>query len=184
MQGADDDAIYSLPAADRGSGLAARLQYSLQAASAPQHPSPQCVISASRIGPFMILAARDLTSSQPAIQLKLNADAWSFHQAASDDIQSDPASNSGSVAAHKALAGLHEKLEAELVLPLTRRCFAAAGQKMPAGLLGLRGPLAAQPAELLTQILGHLDVRLLPSPNSPVTSHKEFLDWSFASTAG
>ena len=158
MQNASHEAVYSLPKPPGSSGLAARLQYRLQATALPQDSGLQCVISASRIGPYMILAARLLSSPEAAIQLRLSmADdvPQDFHQSAR---QSGAATSPELAISQQGLAGLQEKLEAELVLLLMKRCFAAAGQQLPPGLLGLQGALATQPAELLSQILSHLDV--------------------------
>ena len=158
MQNASHEAVYSLPNPHESSGLAACLHYRLQATAIPQDAGPQCVISASNIGLYMILAARLLSSPEAAIQLRLNMTddvPQAFHQSAG---QSGAATSPELAISHQELAGLQEKLEAELVLPLMKRCFAAAGQQLPPGLLGLQGALATQPAELLSQILSHLDV--------------------------
>ena len=134
----------------------------------------QCLIRGSRIGPFMIFAAQVQGSPGPSIQLKLTSPDILAPSKPQPQGLTVPKGSSSMPAPSAAcpepdnglLAKLFVKLETELVLPITKRCYAAAGQALPSGLLGLRGSLAAQPRELLSHILSHLDVGCFPFPST------------------
>ncbi len=145
-----------MPAPDPSTGLAACLDYHLRSLASAQH----CTIKASKLGSFVIIAAKIQGSATPSTQLTLTCpDTFRQQDNSHTIIPCEPWDLDGNMVAKYSML-----LESQLVLPLIKAYYAEARQSLPSGLFGLRGGLAALPAELLTCVLGFLDVRISSHP--------------------
>ena len=158
LQGASSGNCYQLPATPSNTGLIACFEYYLVAL-----PSAKpCTIKASKLGSFVIIAAHIQESTAPSIQVALTSQEMTNLSSATSSAQAETSQDSTPACQlyldSRTLSKLHMQLESGLVLPLMKQYYAESGQALPSGLMGLRGGLAAQPAELLSHILSHLDV--------------------------